>query len=191
MLSHGPLPSIASGRQSIRMQSGATLLEALITVVVIGFGLLGVAGLLVKGVTANTFSNYRSIAISKAYEITDRIRSNGAAWTDLVTGHIAIPVSEPGKKCETTTSGTTNSAAPANPGDYCSHTEQAQWDLWVWSKSVQDTLPGGTATFSPVNAWSNATNSFAFEVTVAWSEKATAPGITDPDPKSFVLRFEP
>lgn len=173
-----------------RRLKGATLLEALITVVVIGFGLLGVAGLLVKGMTANTFSNYRSIAIAKAYEIADRIRANGAAWAALNAKSIGVPESEPPTSCETTTSGSTNSSAPTP----CTGAQQAAWDLWVWNQSVQAALPSGSVSFSPdpVAAWSAATaNSVAFQITVSWMEKATATGLTNPDIKSFVLRFEP
>lgn len=189
MLTRAFCSSTAAGHSSIRVQSGATLLEALVTVVIVGFGLLGVAGLLVKGVTANTFSNYRSVAISKAYEVSDKIRSNAGAWEDLRNGRILVPTSEPSTKCQTITTGTTNSAAP----NVCSSSDQAAWDLWTWKKSVQDSLPSGDASFSadPVAAWSAATVGYVFQITVSWAEKATAPGITNPDVRSFILRFEP
>lgn len=164
-------------------QGGATLIEVLVTVVVLALGLLGVASLLVRGLQANTFSNYRSVAVAKAYEVTDRLRANNAAWAAIKSKTITVPSSEPGTKCETVTTGATNGTKPAA----CSANDQATWDLWVWNKGLRDVLPNGRGSLSVDNVtpWSNATGSYVFEVTVNWAEKDAS------SDKAFVLRFEP
>ncbi|MCK7574680.1 MAG: type IV pilus modification protein PilV [Chromatiales bacterium] len=62
--------------QLARHLRGATLLEALVTLLVVSFGMLGIAGLLLSGIRANAISSYRSTAMYQAYEIADRMRSN-------------------------------------------------------------------------------------------------------------------
>lgn len=56
--------------------NGFTLIEILITVVVVSIGLLGLAGLQINGLRANMGSEARSIATLKANDIAERMRAN-------------------------------------------------------------------------------------------------------------------
>ncbi len=62
-----------------RLAQGFTLLEVLVTVVVLSVGLLGVAGFQVSGLKSNDSSYLRSQATLYAYEIMDRMRANREA----------------------------------------------------------------------------------------------------------------
>ena len=64
-----------------KQQSGSTLLEVLIAVLVLSIGLLGVASLQLYGLRYNQSAYLRSQATILAYDIIDRMRSN----TDAVT----------------------------------------------------------------------------------------------------------
>lgn len=55
------------------------MVEVLVTVVVVSFGLLGFAGLLTKAVVDNRVAYMRSQATVLAYDITERMRANRAA----------------------------------------------------------------------------------------------------------------
>lgn len=59
-----------------RTQSGATLLEVLVSMVVISFGILGHAGLQTASLKVNQESLMRSQATNMAYEVLDRMRAN-------------------------------------------------------------------------------------------------------------------
>jgi type IV pilus assembly protein PilV len=60
-------------------QSGSTLIEVLITVLVLSIGLLGMATLQFDAVKLNHDAFLRSQAVNLAYDMSDRIRSNRSA----------------------------------------------------------------------------------------------------------------
>lgn len=61
-----------------RTQQGATLLEVLISIVVVSLGLLGYAGLQVASLKSNNTAYYRSQATMLTYDVIDRIRVDRA-----------------------------------------------------------------------------------------------------------------
>ncbi|NKI35237.1 type IV pilus modification protein PilV [Wenzhouxiangella sp. XN79A] len=63
-------------RAPIRRQAGVTLIEVLITLLVLSVGLLGVAALQGFSLQANQVSYYRTQATNIAYELADHARAN-------------------------------------------------------------------------------------------------------------------
>jgi type IV pilus assembly protein PilV len=69
----------SQGRASklrLKRISGFTLLEALITIIVVAIGLLGVAGLQVAAIKLGDVANSRSEGIQYATDIAERMRAN-------------------------------------------------------------------------------------------------------------------
>jgi type IV pilus assembly protein PilV len=71
----GSTMKVRSAR-SLHATRGFTLVEALVALVILSIGLLGVAGLQLTSLRANTSSTYRSQATFLAYDIADRMRAN-------------------------------------------------------------------------------------------------------------------
>jgi type IV pilus assembly protein PilV len=69
---------------SIVSMKGASLIEVLVTMVIIGIGLLGLAGLQVTNIKTAQNAYYRSQATFLAHDILDRMRVNRAAAADYV-----------------------------------------------------------------------------------------------------------
>ncbi|MCB1919532.1 MAG: type IV pilus modification protein PilV [Candidatus Competibacteraceae bacterium] len=63
----------------MRKQTGFTLIEILVTVVVLAIGLLGLAGLQATALRFNSSASQRSQATILAYDIMERIRANSLA----------------------------------------------------------------------------------------------------------------
>lgn len=85
--------------RTIRPQSGFTLIEVLVSIVIVSFGLLGVAGLLSTGLKSTQGSLQRTQASLLAYDMADRMRMNRAAarngeYRTLVTATNTIAVSD-------------------------------------------------------------------------------------------------
>lgn len=59
-------------------QRGFTLIETLVTILILSLGLLGFAGLLTKSIVANRQAFYRSQATFLAHDIAERMRANRA-----------------------------------------------------------------------------------------------------------------
>ncbi len=66
-------------RTKVRRQVGATLIEVLVAVVVLAFGVVGMAGMQFAGIKYNHSASLRSQATSLAYDLADRARANLAA----------------------------------------------------------------------------------------------------------------
>ncbi|MDQ1303547.1 MAG: type pilus assembly protein PilV, partial [Pseudomonadota bacterium] len=62
----------------IRRQSGLSLIEVLITVVLVSIGLLGLAGLQLTSVRNSNSSGERFMATTLAQDIIERMRANRA-----------------------------------------------------------------------------------------------------------------
>lgn len=60
-------------------QSGFTLLEVLVAILVLSIGLLGLAGLLASGMRNNLSALHRTQATWAAYDMIDRMRANRVA----------------------------------------------------------------------------------------------------------------
>jgi len=114
---------------------GFTLLEILIAAVVLAIGLLGLAKLQTFGLHANHSANLRTQATLLAYDITDRMRANRAAFLNN-GNYIDPPAGATAKKCEW----------DGTAVEDCTPTEMAQFDLAAWRSRVTSELPGGMAT---------------------------------------------
>lgn len=107
-------------------EAGVALMEVLIAMVVIAFGLLGLAGLQVTGLRNNHSAYMRSIATQQAYDITERMRANHDGV--LAGDYNAI------------------SGTPADPGcigSNCTSSQLAQFDAHQWNTDNARLLPSG------------------------------------------------
>src|SRR5579872_5025704 len=103
---------------------GMTLLEVLITLVIMAIGMLGIASMLLLSSKANTSSYAKQQAVQCAADIFDRIRANSIA---AISGNYNIS--------NINTSGTPT--PPAQPGvlcnlSICTANQLAAYDTWYW-----------------------------------------------------------
>ena len=134
---------------------GFSMIEILVTLVVLSIGLLGVAGMQLAGMQSNRSAYYRSQATIIAYDMIDRMRTNvdGVAanlYDDLDSSN--PPATTP--TCISDASG-------------CSSTSLADNDLQEWIDDHLSLLPSGSGTVTR--------NGNIFTVSVNWVEN------TDPD----------
>lgn len=115
---------------SARTESGFTLLEVLVALLVLSVGLLGLAALQTIGMKFNHQSYQRTQAVFQAYDIIDRIRANPRARDSYqnVPGGFTVT--------------NTNCIAVGTP---CTPTELANYDIAVWKRAVEQTLAEGQA----------------------------------------------
>jgi type IV pilus assembly protein PilV len=113
-------------------QSGAgfTMLEVLIAIVVIAFGLLGVAGLQVLALKNNQSASYRLIATTLANDMIDRVKTN-AVGADQGHYDRAAP------------NAYTTQVAACLSAAGCSPAQLAENDRFEWAQLVAAALPGG------------------------------------------------
>ena len=113
---------------------GTSLIEVMVTVVILAISLVGIAALQVFGVRYNHSAYLRSQSTMLAYDILDRMRANRAqaATTNVYLMNFGDSISAPATDC-------------SNVGQSCSPFEVAQYDLSEWAAAVAAVLPDGEA----------------------------------------------
>ncbi len=141
-----------------RTESGFTLLEVMVALVIFSIGMLGLAGIQAEGIQSNNTAYLRTIAMQHAYNISDLIRANtdDAGNVDSTFDNVTSSVGSAPTSCIQAATG----GAPD-----CTTSQMAAFDLYHWKKQIQDTLPSGRATI--VN------NGGVYEITIMWDEDGT------------------
>jgi type IV pilus assembly protein PilV len=130
----------------MRSQRGFTMFEIMVTILIVSFGLLGIAGIIANGLKDNLSSYSRSQASWLANDIIDRMRAN-----------------------RTTAEGT---ALPYNLAVGCATagtTDVPGQDLTDWCAALASTLTAGTGGIN-IDANKKVT------VTVQWDDSRAAGG---------------
>lgn len=142
-------------------QKGFGLIEVLVTVVILGIGLLGLAGLQVQSLSYNHSAYNRSQATLLAYDIIDRMRANPAAIASYVSGTPTVDAN-----CMTITG--------------CNATSMALNDLAEWNAAINVALPAATSAIS--------VNNNIYTINLTWDEDRDGNAANNP---SFNVSFQP
>ncbi|MEQ1544212.1 type IV pilus modification protein PilV [Methyloglobulus sp.] len=144
----------------MKQQSGFTLIEVLIAVVILAVGLLGLASLQAVGLGNNQSAYNRSQATQLAYDIADRMRAN--ASTAAQARYLPDVMLPADALCR---SGTTPCSDCTTSANSCSTDQLAQKDLLDWNNDLVATLPSGTGTITRAAG--------VFSVIVSWDDGKT------------------
>ena len=117
---------------------GFTLLEVLVTLVVLSIGLLGLAGMQLNGLQSNHSAYLRSQATILTQDIADRMRANRIS---TVTGAYDIALGD-------VPAAVTCTGVGAN----CPTSALANADLSQWKTHLADSLPQGDGAITRVTA---------------------------------------
>lgn len=112
-------------------QTGFTMLEVLIAILVLAIGLLGLGALQSVSLKNGQSAYYRSVASQLAYDMSDRMRGNTAGVYASAYNRTGIgsDYGTPVANCATVTG--------------CNTAELANNDAYEWQQLVQSSLPGG------------------------------------------------
>jgi len=144
-----------------RRNSGFSMVEVLVALVVLAIGLLGIAALYLNSLQSGRTAIYRTQAITLAADLADRVRMNRTAQaaygTLFADAEVAVG------SCATTGG--------------CSDADLASTDLADWKAEVAQQLPNGqgqVAVTLPVAAGEPTT----YVVTVQWAEVGQVAPVT-------------
>jgi type IV pilus assembly protein PilV len=154
---------------SIIRQRGAGLIEALIAILVLSIGLLGMVGMQTASVKYEQTGWVRSALASNVSSLADRIRANANASADAYTfldtyalernAIETIPAHlTPALDCNTTV---------------CTDVDLAAYDLTLWRRDLNQQLPGAVGFIRPTGTKGV---DLRFLITVAWFNKDNLSG---------------
>lgn len=111
-----------------RSAAGFTLLEVMISIVIIAFGLLGIAGLQAFALKNTQSASLRLTATVLAEGMIDRVRANQAGMLDNEYDRPNVGDYASGVNCD---------------GAICTAAQMADFDRAQWTTQLQRRLPGG------------------------------------------------
>lgn len=168
-------------------QAGFTLIEILVTIVILSIGLLGIAGMQASSLRNNHAAYTKTQAANLAMDMADRIRANPGARAEYVGFD-------------------TGANVPADPGCIgtgCTAEQLADFDMRQWSIPILGTN-GTTVTETTKPALPDGRGMIGIDngryvITLVWREPAFDPGMTrtqciadqDPEFACFQMRFLP
>lgn len=136
------------------MQRGFSMLEMLVTLLILTLWLLGTAGVQSSSMRLTKSAQFRTYAILLASELAERMESNKLA---AVAGQYNFTLSAGG--------------VPPNASDCmkkkCSAAELAGYDLADWATRAQDLLPNAALTVV-----GDANTPITYTVTVQWTDRS-------------------
>jgi type IV pilus assembly protein PilV len=176
-----PFTTMAAHPQSFRRpQRGASLIEVLITMLIVALGLMGIAGMFLASTRYQQTSNFRAEAIHQASFIIEKMRVNNSTTT---AANLAAAAAAP-ETAYLAPDAYADADDVANPNcgldgeAACNAAQAAQRDLSEWRASLGASLPGGRGSIFPV-ANGGDTQANARLVVVMWREKAESETDTD------------
>jgi type IV pilus assembly protein PilV len=123
-----------------KFNAGFTLLEVLVAVLVLSFGLLGIAGLLLATVQNNTVASQRTTATFLAQDMADRIRSNINATKKFDTNNVEQTV----YYIDSSPTAATDCYSKTASANCAGRQQVAARDLFQWQQQIAQSLPGGS-----------------------------------------------
>ncbi len=139
-------------------ECGFSLLEALVSMVIISIGLLGLAALQASGIRFNHDAYVRTQATNLAYDVIERMRidSVNAIGSDAYKG-------------------TYSAASPTAECNY--HSVAVSAAINCWQIEIRDNLPGGEMDIGGVGG----TNSNEFTIAISWQDRWQQKGTSESD----------
>ena len=145
-------------------QSGFSLVESLVALLILSIGLLGIAALYVDSIGAGRTALLRSQAVALASDMADRIRANAnalAAYDTVLAG------------------GGADNGCVAGVLD-CTPAQMASHDVFIWLQAIAARLPNGQG----VVVFNGGLLPPLYTITVSWTE------VGEPAPVQFQLRMQ-
>ena len=178
-----------------KKHDGFSLLEVLISVVILSIGLLGMAGIQLKGLSSNNSANIRTQATLLANDLAERMHANPGGTSDpkdakVNTNYVNMDFN--GVNCGADPKRYCSRSSGDKPGDLaqnCDSTQMAQFDAVLWMcgltkhDGVLDLLPIDpdidtvtiTCNDSDAGDGDNCTPGSSLQIDISW------PSVSDTD----------
>ncbi len=143
-------------------QVGASLLEVLIAIVIMSFGLLALAGMTTASLQYSKIAQFQTIGVQMSVDISDRMRAN----TD---GFKANSYNKTTVYSSSTAAITVPTCATATA---CTSAEIASIDLAQWRNALRSNMPGGDAYVQR-----DTVNTLAVDIWIMWTDVGLANGL--------------
>lgn len=155
---------------SCRHEGGFSLLEVLITILILAFGLLGLASLQLRMAAANSEAYQRAQAAELLADMVERVRANGNETTGTIDGGY-LTGSTPAGTGDGNTTSNCSTLAMGSARDMCEWSNALKGSGETSGTGKAGAMVGGRGCISQVQAANNGQNICVpgiYAVVVAW-----------------------
>jgi type IV pilus assembly protein PilV len=171
-----------------RAEAGFTLVELLVTMLIVTVGLLGLAKLQATAVSNTAVSRTRALMTYQAESLAGMIRANRAFWvtSGSATTWPAFNVTSSGTVTNTgMTTVTLGSCVNTTGASACTPQQLAYDDMYAWAYAFNDptnttaAFPGASASITCVpvtgsTCGANPVSPHGYDITLTWNQKIVA-----------------
>jgi len=155
---------------SMNRQRGAGLIEALVAILILSIGLLGMVGMQTAALKYEQTGWARSALASNISSLAERIRANANAQP----GAYAFSRTYQAERADIDSDGTYFTPAKDCASTACSEAELAAYDLLIWRRDLNQQMPGSVGM---VAVSGTKGIDLRFQITVAWFDKENLNGV--------------
>ena len=161
---------LIAGRKygSFRTARGFTMVEVLVSLLILAIGLLGLAGLQASGLRYSGNSTLRTQALLLSQDIVERMRTNP---TGVSASNYAVATASAFTSLVTSPSPDCGTAS-------CTPAELAAYDKGKWKSAILSRLPSDASATVAITLNSPSAGTHAVVITLTWSERSTEGGST-------------
>jgi type IV pilus assembly protein PilV len=149
-----------------------SLVEVLVSLVILSVGMLGVATLFVQSVRGSRTALFRTQAVNLVSDMADRIRANATAGSAYDLSTYSSAPSPHGCAPAMTASATVDA------GNNCTIAQLAEDDLARWQSAVNDALPNNATVAATTDVQyipAPASGPDRYRITLSWREAGEPP----------------
>jgi type IV pilus assembly protein PilV len=179
--------------QSIHRSRGFNLIEAMVALVVISIGLLGIAKMQALAMSSTGTAKLRSLAALEAASLASAIRADRTYWSTIAT---SVTVTFQDGVVKTATDGTLLSTVDCTVVGACSSiTDMTAYDLRTWDTTLATQMPNHLAVLTcTAPAPGVVTSPVTCVIQMSWGENRVAINAQStnlPSTTQFTLYVEP
>jgi type IV pilus assembly protein PilV len=149
---------------AIKRQRGTTLIEALVAILILSIGLLGIAGLQASTLKYSQGGWARAAVASNLSDIADRIRTNPSTTTTAYRFTTDYTAQRSAIDLKTVTAALDCESESTSTGVTCTADQLATYQLVRWRLALARDLPGGAG-------YITGTRDTGYVATVIWLDK--------------------
>lgn len=167
-------------QDTIELQSGFSLVEVIVALIIIAVGLLGIAKLQALALSVTGGSRTRALAALEASSLAATMHADRDYWSATPAAGITVTDTSTGTTGSVNTTDTTlqpainaspNCKSPAAGGSApCSAVDMAAYDLTLWADNMIKVMRGSITAIACTNV--NSTESCT--ITITWQENMAA-----------------
>jgi len=152
--------------------NGFSMLEVLITLVIILLGVLGMAGMQMLAINNTQIARTHSLAAIMASSLTAQMQANESYWTDSTISTSVLGANKRGWESSILSNSTLNGQSIDCTDEICTPVAMAGYDLKKWGADLATLLPSGKATVTCSGPTATAPN--VCTISVSWTEQNVA-----------------